>query len=234
MEYVYDELYALKQQNSAVFNTESALMAKVKDLTHDYYNTTPTSWINENYCGDQSDIAFDEIVDLYGDDVYTFGHYWSPNESNNQHLTQFRKTYLDNLYTIINSNQTTSQVISDIEDLELSLSNSATANETDLFILLSASAIAKSSFSYWDSEQQKWSDLFADTPVEPEVAYGIGKEGVRTIGGADIAGAVGGAVRAGVLALFGPIGAGAAFGGIIAGGIGASAGAAVMYSIHDK
>ena len=140
-----------------------------------------------------------------------------------QYLSPKVKKWLDILQVAINdlgNYETTIQTFNTVESRAYS-----ECNDQEKVIILSAVNIGKNSLNYWYNNSQNWEPI-----IESSKIITVNKPAEwKVIGGADVAGAVSGAVRAAVINLW-PSAGQAAYGAtIVSSALSASAGAAVLY-----
>ncbi len=150
-------------------------------------------------------------------------------------LTYNETQFLDALNVIVSDNDNSlASIISRIESLE---STAYSFSDQEKYVVFSASVVAKNSLTYWHDNYSNWQNLFPPSMSNNSILsisnnknnyQVLGDVSWKTVGKADIAGAVGGAVRSGVAAFFGPVGWGAFGASVIGTALGGSASAAVL------
>mgnify|MGYP006076124753 CR=1 FL=1 len=203
LDFVYDKLLTLKNDDSKVYSKEEVI-----ELTNQY-----TIEYYEYIKGDNS---FNEAHDIINDSYYnmqTLDQLYNRYENLSSGLT----SALNNLDIIIsNQNLGLNEIVTKIKELELQANDNLSSS--DKIVFFSASTIARYTMNYWNSNSNKWKELFN---FETESWYG-------DAGGADVVGGAAAAVGAAVVNVV--IGAGTvAYGAaIIGGGVGSSAYSAIM------
>lgn len=110
-------------------------------------------------------------------------------------LTIGQMAYLDDLYAILSTESITVEALNvEVSDLEATISADMTMTNDHLFVLFSATQMAKHSYEYWMNEGDKWNDLGGEELPEAE-AKSAG-EVAGDIATADVATAAGAAVVA--------------------------------------
>ncbi|MBC7651305.1 MAG: hypothetical protein H7101_06105 [Deinococcales bacterium] len=158
---------------------------------------------------------------------------------NNQLVTSITSNevqFLDQLNVILSDDDNSiTSIISRIEQLEMTAS---TFSDEEKYVVFSASVVAKNSFSYWNEHFDDWQNLFHSNNFNlGTLSTGnlgssgnyqtLGAVNWKNVGKADVAGAVGGAIRSGVGLFFGPVGWGSFGLSVIGTALGGSGTAAV-------
>lgn len=122
-------------------------------------------------------------------------------------------TYFDELHKVVMTEKITSkELTAAVEKLEAAIYNDRKIDNKSLLIFFSASNVAKYSTMYWEQNSTKWEN------IEPSIEG----RGGRRVAGADVAGAIGGAVTCWMANMV-PGAGQIAYGGAIAcGAVGAS------------
>jgi hypothetical protein len=132
------------------------------------------------------------LVDRYMDTSLDFSNSFYRNFEIEAEISSNLQTYLDELHSYVyNENETISETLSNINNLERSAESDLNLNNKDLAILFSGTNIAKHSLKYWDINLINWNRHGS------AMQRGFWDD-IRDVAGADVAGAVGGAVYAAV------------------------------------
>jgi hypothetical protein len=144
-------------------------------------------------------------------------------------LSKKETFFLTELQNILTTSTTLNQINEKIDNLNIEIENDAELNNEQLILLFSATQTAKYSCNYWAYEMENWNNL--NSKEAGKLSQKCGEPGcytdtVGTIAGADVAGAIGGAVGAvAVNVIVGPgqvAYAGAIIGTAVAGSVGAA------------
>lgn len=192
LECVYNQLLKTESSKDFMFVSESATIDFIE--SHPFFQTDV----------ENSSLAANTMFNRLQNSNPERNNLWYDEDENL--LSRSQKEWLTRIDEVINQNDDLGKIIYELDEIKSLVYKEGT--QEDQYIVIVAVEVGKASLNYWYENYSKWEELVGSNSKAGERWFSL-----KSVGKADIAGAVGGA-------------AGGALAGAMVGGIGAGPGAA--------